>query len=132
MFIELNKYQMPSPNRQLATFIKRHREALGFSMNQLAKEIGVNRSSLHYWEQGTYEPEPQTLEALARGLKVSYEDLFALSGYSNPKRLPNPEPYLRARYPHVSDRNPKLAEAMRLLDGLDALEARSKKRKRPK
>jgi transcriptional regulator with XRE-family HTH domain len=123
---------MSPVNPQLGRFIKRQREAIGKSMYQLAQEIGVNRSSVHYWEQGAYEPEPQTLEALARGLQVSYEDLFALSGYSNPKRLPNPEPYLRARYPHVSDRNPKLTEAMRLLDGLDALEARSKKRKRPK
>lgn len=108
---------MPLPNHQLATFIKRHREALGLSMNQLATEIGVNRSSLHYWEQGKYEPEPQTLEALARGLKVSYEDLFALSGYSNPERLPNPEPYLRAKYPGISQR--KLTEAKRLLDEID-------------
>jgi transcriptional regulator with XRE-family HTH domain len=108
---------MPSPSHQLATFIKSHREALGLSMNQLAKEIGVNRSSLHYWEQGKYEPEPHALEALARGLKVSYEDLFALSGYSNPEQLPNPEPYLRAKYPGISQR--KLAEATRLLDEID-------------
>jgi transcriptional regulator with XRE-family HTH domain len=116
-----------SPNPQLGKFIKRHREASGVSMYQLAREIGANRSSLHYWEQGKYEPEPHTLEALARGLKVSYEDLFALSGYSNPEQLPEPEPYLRARYSHVSDR--KLIEAKQMLDQLDAVEARSKKRK---
>jgi transcriptional regulator with XRE-family HTH domain len=108
---------MPSPNPQLGKFIKRHREAIGLSMYQLAREIGVNRSSVHYWEQGKYEPEPQTLEALARGLKVSYEDLFALSGYSNPEQLPDPEPYLRAKYPGISQR--KLAEAKRLLDEID-------------
>ncbi len=108
---------MSSPNHQLGKFIKRHREALGLSMYQLAQEIGVNRSSLHYWEQGQYEPEPQTLEALARGLKVSYEDLFALSGYSNPEQLPDPEPYLRAKYPGISQR--KLKEAKQLLDEID-------------
>lgn len=108
---------MPSPNRQLATFIKSHREALGLSMNQLAKEIGVSRSNLYYWEQGKFEPEPRALEALARGLKVDYEDLFAVSGYAVPERLPSAEPYLRAKYPGISQR--KLAEAKRLLDEID-------------
>jgi transcriptional regulator with XRE-family HTH domain len=108
---------MSPVNPQLGKFIKRQREAIGKSMYQLAQEIGVNRSSVHYWEQGAYEPEPQTLEALARGLQVSYEDLFALSGYSNPEQLPEPEPYLRAKFPGISQR--KLAEAKRLLDEID-------------
>lgn len=108
---------MPSNNRHLAKFIKSRREALGLSMNQLSKEIGIHRSSLHYWEQGAYEPEPRALEALARGLQVDYEDLFALTSYTTPEQLPAAEPYLRAKFPGISQR--KLAEAKRLLDELD-------------
>jgi len=108
---------MSPHNPQLGQFIKQQREAVGKSMYQLSREIGVNRSSLHYWEQGAYEPEPQTLELLARGLDVSYEDLFALSSYATPTQLPEPEPYLRAKYPGISQR--KLAEAKRLLDEID-------------
>jgi transcriptional regulator with XRE-family HTH domain len=108
---------MPSKHREFAKFVTTHREALGLSMHQLAKEVGVGRSTVHYWESGAFVPEPHTLESLARGLKVSYEDLFALCGYANPQSLPNPEPYLRAKYPDISQR--KLAEAKRLFADID-------------
>jgi transcriptional regulator with XRE-family HTH domain len=89
---------MTSTPNQLGKFITTHREARGLSQSQLAKEIGAPRSSVHYWESGKYDPEPHRLEALARALSVSYEDLYELLGYA----IPNPAPaeYFRRRgYP---------------------------------
>lgn len=127
MFKTLNK-PMPGKHRQFAAFITSHREALGLSMNQLAKEISVPRSRIHYWEQGDYLPHVEVLEPLAQALKVSFEDLFALAGYAHPEGLPSPEPYLRAKFPGISAR--KLGEAKRLFDQIEAAERRAKKGRR--
>lgn len=118
---------MTTKHPQFAAFITKHREALGLSMNQLAKEIGVPRSRIHYWEQGEFLPQADILEPLARALRVSYEDLFALAGYAAPGGLPSPEPYLRAKFPGISKR--KLAEAKRLFGEIEALEESKKERR---
>ena len=36
--------------------------------------------------------------AIARALKVDFEDLYSLAGYESPERLPTFQPYLRAKY----------------------------------
>jgi transcriptional regulator with XRE-family HTH domain len=126
MFKRLNK-SMPSKHRQFAAFITAHREERGLSMNQLAKELGIPRSRIHYWERGEHLPQVEVLEALARALKVSYEDLFVLAGYTHPKGLPSGEVFLRTSYPGASKR--KLAEAERLLAELEAEEEKRDKRK---
>lgn len=129
MFKPLNTLPMPPKHRQFASFLTAHREALGLSMNQLAKQVGVTRSNIHYWESAEGLPQPTVLEPLARALKVSYEDLFALAGYAHPEGLPEPEPYLRAKFPGMSKR--KLAEAKRLFDEIENQESKRAK-KRPK
>lgn len=126
MFKDLNN-TMPAKHRQFATFITTHRKALGLSMNQLAKEIGAPRSRIHYWEQGEYLPHVEVLEPLAQALRVSYEDLFALAGYTHPDALPSPQPYLRAKFPRASKRT--LAEAERLFTELETQEAKRSKKK---
>ncbi len=102
---------MASKHHQFANFITAKREARGFSKSELAREVGVHRSNVTFWEYGDVLPQPNILEPLARALKVSYEDLFALAGYSHPQGLPNPSPYLRAKYPGLSKK--ALAEADR-------------------
>jgi transcriptional regulator with XRE-family HTH domain len=108
---------MPSKHHQFAKFITAKREALGLSKSELAREIGVHRSNVTFWEYGKVLPQPSVLEPLAQALKVSYEDLFTLAGYSHPEGLPEPEPYLRALYPGISQK--AVAEATRLFDGFD-------------
>lgn len=108
---------MPSKHPEFAAFITTHRDALGLSRNQLAKAVGVHRSNITYWESGEGLPMANVLEPLARALKVSYEDLFALAGYTHPEGLPEPVPYLRAKFPSISKR--ALAEAERLFEGFD-------------
>lgn len=113
---------MTTKHPQFAAFITKHREALELSMNQLAKEVGVTRSNVHYWESGEGLPQPNVLEPLAQALNISYEDLFALAGYTRPDALPSGGPYLRAKFPGASKR--KLAEAERLYSELEADEAK--------
>ena len=43
-------------------------------------------------------PSPKHLQAIARALNVSIEDLYGLAGYDIPERLPTFTPYLRAKY----------------------------------
>ncbi len=113
-------------HRQFAAFVRKHREAAGLSPIDLARELGVNRANVHYWESGKGVPQPQALEPLARALKASYEDLFALAGYTHPDALPSATPYLRAKFPGASKR--KLAEAERLFAELEAQEAKRTER----
>ena len=118
---------MPSKHPQFATFVTAHREQQGLSKADLAVEVGVTKSNVHYWESGEGLPMANVLEPLARALKVSYEDLFALAGYTHPEGLPEPEPYLRVLYPGITKR--KLTEAKRLFAELDAEEEKRTKRK---
>jgi transcriptional regulator with XRE-family HTH domain len=111
---------------EFAAYLTKRRKELGISMYTVAKETGFSSSTVKWWEDGEGLPKLASLEKLARVLKTSYENLVVVAGYGV-AAAPEAEPYLRARYRHVSDR--KLAEAKRLLDQLDALEARSKKRK---
>lgn len=79
--------------------------------------VGVTKPTVHYWESGNVLPQATVLEPLARALKVSYEDLFALAGYAHPEGLPEPMPYLRVLYPGITKK--AVAEAERLFKDLD-------------
>lgn len=127
MFRQLNKHTMPPKHRQFAKFITAKREERGISKSELARELGVVRANVTFWEDGKFLPQPNVLEPLARALRVSYEDLFALAGYVRPDGLPGTEPYLRALYPGITER--RLAEAKRLFAKLDAEEEKRPKRK---
>jgi len=118
---------MKKKHREFATYLTKRRKELGISMYTVAKETGFSSSTVKWWEDGMGLPKLASLEPLARVLRTSYETLVVMAGYAT-SGTPDNGPYLRARYRHVSDR--KLSEAERLLDELDALEARSKKRGR--
>jgi transcriptional regulator with XRE-family HTH domain len=101
---------MSPKQRQFAAFVTKHRKQRGLSMAALAEEVGVTKSNVHYWESGEGVPKASVLEPLAQALGVSYEDLFALAGYSHPEGLPEPTPYLRAKYPDAPKKAIKEAE----------------------
>jgi transcriptional regulator with XRE-family HTH domain len=126
MFKGLNNPTMPPKHPQFAAFVTGHREALGLSQSQLAEQVGVHRSNVNYWESGQGLPVPTALESLARALRVSYEDLFALAGYTHPEGLPGPAIYTRTLFPRVS--KTRLAEAKRLFEKIDEEEKRPRKR----
>lgn len=116
---------MNPKNHQFASFLTKHRKAAGLSMEELAGQVGTTKSNVHYWESGEWLPSAGQLEPLAQALKLSYEDVFAAAGYSHPAGLPEPEPYLRAKFPGISER--KVTEAKRLFRQIEASEQRSKK-----
>ena len=106
---------MSPDNRQFATLIAERRKAAGLTMEQLAAELGVAKSAVHYWESGRSVPATSQLEPLAQALGTSFEDLFAATGYSR-QGLPTFAPYLRARYGALPDE--ALAEAEQFFEQL--------------
>lgn len=59
------------------------REKRGLGVNQLAMQSGVSSgliSKIENKERGT--PKPETIEKLAKGLKMKYEELMALAEYT--------------------------------------------------
>lgn len=55
-----------------------HREALGFTQESLAQELGVELSTVGRWERGALTPQPWRRPDLANALKVSLERLDEL------------------------------------------------------
>lgn len=108
---------MPPKYRQFASYVSSQRAERGLSQRELAAMVGVTRQAIFYWESGKVLPQANVLEPLARALGVSYEDLFALAGYAHPEGLPEPVPYLRAKYPGISKK--AVAEAERLFADFD-------------
>lgn len=54
------------------------REALGFTQETLAQELGVELSTVGRWERGTLTPQPWRRPDLAQTLKLPLEDLDVL------------------------------------------------------
>lgn len=110
---------------QFAKYLVARRKAAGLSMEALAKQVGTSKSAVYYWESGEWLPSVAQLEPMARALGVSYEDLFEKAGHDR-ETLPEPEPYLRTKFPGISNR--KLNEAKRLFDQIQTAERRKKGR----
>ncbi|MGC1165824.1 MAG: helix-turn-helix transcriptional regulator [Solirubrobacterales bacterium] len=104
-------HMSPKKHRRFARFVTAHRKALGLSMNKLAAIVGVTPSNISWWESGEGLPGTSALEPLARGLKVSYEDLLEAAGYAHPEGLPDPISYTRKKFPDYPDE--AMAEAER-------------------
>ncbi len=95
----------------LGRFLRQHRDALGLSQEALAERAGLRASTINRLEQGSIEnPRPDTLQALAAAFDISFEDLFARIGYLDGDRLPDPAPYLRAKFRDYPDAALKEAE----------------------
>ena len=62
---------MPLKRGQLAT----RRKVVGFSQDQLAERLRVDRSTVARWESGETEPQPWIRPRLARALQVSVDQL---------------------------------------------------------
>ncbi len=74
-------------------------------MRQLAREIGTNISTISALEAGTsLSPQPDTLKAIARVLKVPITDLFITADWLPADELPTLKPYLRAKYQELDER----------------------------
>jgi transcriptional regulator with XRE-family HTH domain len=65
---------MPQKRARLAT----RRKAVGFSQDQLAEQLKVDRFTVARWESGDTEPQPWIRPRLARALQVSVDQLDGL------------------------------------------------------
>ena len=70
--------------------IRAYREALGYSLSDLAKKSGVSRSYLYQVESGTSSPTHEKLLDLAKALDVSVADLLGV-GATKPDTPDVPE-----------------------------------------
>jgi transcriptional regulator with XRE-family HTH domain len=62
---------MPVKRRRLAA----RRKAVGFSQEQLAENLRIDRSTVGRWESGETGPQPWVRPELARVLQVSVDEL---------------------------------------------------------
>jgi len=84
----------------LGALLRQKREALGYSMTQLAKAAGLPDSTVLRFERGLFAaPRPDKLARFARLLGIRLADLYAQAGYIVPDELPSFASYLRTRYP---------------------------------
>ena len=90
--------------------IKRYRENLGLSMNQLAKRIGKSRSAISQYENGEIMPRMGTIEDLARALGVSKMDIIEPQHSYYLVHMPESAPDA------LTDEERRLLEAFRSLD----------------
>lgn len=58
--------------------IKLLREAAGMTQTELAKKLGITRSSINAWEMGISVPSTQYIVELARMFKVSSDYLLGI------------------------------------------------------
>jgi transcriptional regulator with XRE-family HTH domain len=63
--------------RRLGKAIRRLRQLAGFSQERFADEVAVHRTTMGRLERGDFNVTLETLERLARGLKMSVSSLLA-------------------------------------------------------
>src|SRR5262245_49751618 len=73
--------------------IRRLREARGLTQEQLAGAVGMMRSNISRIEAAKHRPTLETLERIAKALKVPVADLIVPARYPQRK-----QPQLRSRY----------------------------------
>lgn len=55
--------------------IKQFRQELGWSQERLAKQCGINQSTIHRIEAGAENPKLESVEKIASGLGISLDEL---------------------------------------------------------
>lgn len=63
--------------------IKRIREQHGLSQTELARKLGITRSSVNAWEMGISVPSTQYLVELSELFKVSTDYLLGITTFSS-------------------------------------------------
>ena len=56
--------------------LKEIRQLRGFTQEEFAEKLGLNKFTISKYEQGTREPDLNTLEQIKIALDCSYDDLL--------------------------------------------------------
>ena len=93
----------------IGDFIKDITAQRGLSLRGLAREIGINASTVSRWRDGKQVPSPESCKILADYLSASTEHILVLAGHLRPlhkedkERLPEFREYATRRYPDELD-----------------------------
>jgi transcriptional regulator with XRE-family HTH domain len=68
------------PARSIGTFIREQREQAEVSLRQLARLTGVSNPYLSQIERGLRKPSAEILQQIAKGLRISAEQLYLRAG----------------------------------------------------
>jgi transcriptional regulator with XRE-family HTH domain len=67
--------------RHLGAFIREQREGAKISLRELAKTAGVSNPYLSQIERGLRKPSAEILQQIAKGLRISAEQLYVRAGF---------------------------------------------------
>lgn len=71
----------PSPVSDLGGYLKDQRQQAQLSLRQLAERSGISNPYLSQIERGLKKPSAEILQALAKGLRISAEQLYVQAGF---------------------------------------------------
>jgi transcriptional regulator with XRE-family HTH domain len=78
---ERPKAQAKRSSAAIGEFIREQREQAQVSMRQLARLAGVSNPYLSQIERGLRKPSADILQQIAKGLRISAEQLYAHAGF---------------------------------------------------
>lgn len=88
---------------QVGALIARRRRQLGLSGYELGRQTGIQPSTILRIERGETHPTAEKLDVLAGALGIDPSKLLAAAGYDQLATLPTFRPYLRSKYPQMTD-----------------------------
>lgn len=70
----------PNPVSDVGSYLKAQRQQAELSLRQLAERTGISNPYLSQIERGLKRPSAEILQALAKGLQISAEQLYVHAG----------------------------------------------------
>lgn len=93
----------PHTNQPVGDLIAARRTELDLSGYELARRTGIQSSTILRIERGETQPSAEKLDILAGALDIDPSELLAAAGYGQLAELPTFTPYLRSKYPDMTD-----------------------------
>ncbi len=81
MIVERPKEQAKRSSAAIGEFIRDQRNQAQVSMRQLARLAGVSNPYLSQIERGLRKPSAEILQQIAKGLRISAEQLYVQAGF---------------------------------------------------
>lgn len=100
-------------------YLKKIRQEKKLGINQLAQYSGVSSSQISRIESGSRGvPKPETIEKLAKALKVEYEELMRKAGYIDSSETKHSKDDLNSKdEKDIAKRMAKIREDLKNADG---------------